>query len=523
MMNRILTATLAVACFTLAIVIALSNSRPRVGGTASIVQPTTQDLRGDHDALLDTYVGNVRFDDMRLDDALQALAKQSGVNILPEWQTLDPAGITRTTRLNLHLNDGTLRQALYQLLPGNPADRFAQGPLYVCIVQDGNVIITTPAGASAHTVTEYINVHPLLKEIGDSYRALSDHFQNPPADPNAPPGERLGPMHTDAIDSVVKLITDMVAPESWRDSGGTIGSLREIGGVLVITQTRENLRAIHQLLDRLRRAVQGKDSVALPIMAPAVGPTPPATASTATQPAVEFVDIRKLVDELRMGWGWRTSNRPNDDVQTPEDIIKSIKKLIEETIEADTWRSNGGTIGTMSEVGGVLVITHTPGTVREIRGLVSELRKATLRNDFPPATRPVPITQPGTRVSNVPPAGVGVGPIIVCFNIRPLMIGLDAGKPVSTPLGREPGASARDAVWLIRDHLIDTIARSSWQQHGGTARLQEIGGILVVRQTPENIATVRIALEQLNGAIARHEFPPSDAPPAPKQESNNQR
>jgi hypothetical protein len=53
-------------------------------------------------------------------------------------------------------------------------------------------------------------------------------------------------------DSVGKLITGTVAPESWRDAGGAIGSLRFIGSRLIVTQTADNQKQIENLLNMIR-------------------------------------------------------------------------------------------------------------------------------------------------------------------------------------------------------------------------------------------------------------------------------
>src|SRR5205823_14256259 len=60
------------------------------------------------------------------------------------------------------------------------------------------------------------------------------------------------------VDNITKLITETVAPDSWRDAGGTVGSLRELQGQLIVTQTPENQRLLTGLLEQLRetRAIQ---------------------------------------------------------------------------------------------------------------------------------------------------------------------------------------------------------------------------------------------------------------------------
>jgi hypothetical protein len=54
-------------------------------------------------------------------------------------------------------------------------------------------------------------------------------------------------------DELVRLLTETVAPESWRDAGGTTGSIRLLDpGRMVVTQTVENHTLLVQLLDQFR-------------------------------------------------------------------------------------------------------------------------------------------------------------------------------------------------------------------------------------------------------------------------------
>ena len=52
------------------------------------------------------------------------------------------------------------------------------------------------------------------------------------------------PGRTDRVRQVIELIENQVAPDSWRDRGGVIGTLDEINGQLVITQNRSGLEGI---------------------------------------------------------------------------------------------------------------------------------------------------------------------------------------------------------------------------------------------------------------------------------------
>jgi hypothetical protein len=55
----------------------------------------------------------------------------------------------------------------------------------------------------------------------------------------------------DADEMLVKLVEDTVESETWKDNGGNIGSIREFGGSLIVTQTAHNQDEVEALLDKL--------------------------------------------------------------------------------------------------------------------------------------------------------------------------------------------------------------------------------------------------------------------------------
>lgn len=57
-----------------------------------------------------------------------------------------------------------------------------------------------------------------------------------------------------SIEDVTRLITDSVSPDSWRETGGMYGSIKELSGQLVITQTADNHRAVATLLTQIRES-----------------------------------------------------------------------------------------------------------------------------------------------------------------------------------------------------------------------------------------------------------------------------
>jgi len=80
----------------------------------------------------------------------------------------------------------------------------------------------------------------------NSGRFQQQLFQNGTVTPN-------GKTRDDIIREVVAMITSTVSPDSWRDAGGTLGSLREMNGTLYITQSPPNQKLIKDLLDLLRK------------------------------------------------------------------------------------------------------------------------------------------------------------------------------------------------------------------------------------------------------------------------------
>lgn len=64
----------------------------------------------------------------------------------------------------------------------------------------------------------------------------------------------------ECVDTLIRLIEETVDPNSWRDNGGQIGNLREIGGLLVVEQTASSHDGVQKLLRDLRRLRDDRDA-----------------------------------------------------------------------------------------------------------------------------------------------------------------------------------------------------------------------------------------------------------------------
>jgi hypothetical protein len=58
------------------------------------------------------------------------------------------------------------------------------------------------------------------------------------------------------MDDLVKLIVDSVAPETWRDAGGSVGAIHASKHKLIVTQNPMNHMKIREVLQMLREEPQ---------------------------------------------------------------------------------------------------------------------------------------------------------------------------------------------------------------------------------------------------------------------------
>jgi hypothetical protein len=77
---------------------------------------------------------------------------------------------------------------------------------------------------------------------------VADHPGAASSEPKKSP-----PTQQDLAASLMDLIKEAIAPETWRDSGGKLGAVRELNGQLIVTQTLANHKLVENLLSQLRQ------------------------------------------------------------------------------------------------------------------------------------------------------------------------------------------------------------------------------------------------------------------------------
>lgn len=226
------------------------------------------------------------YDGVDFNKVLDDLRKRFDLNILVNWTALDAVGIARNKRTEIHLKQVTLDTMLNNVLAIIGGDDTELG---FCPM-NGIIVISTKEDLARRTIKRVYDVSDLL---GSQYELR--RFANTPilrlqlaggettggaAVASIPPPQPKGgtggggsaggglfgggggvsrapePAAQAAtfvdVDRIVELIETTVDPESWREAGGNIGSVRPFGGSLIVVQTASAHQEIDELLTLLR-------------------------------------------------------------------------------------------------------------------------------------------------------------------------------------------------------------------------------------------------------------------------------
>jgi len=192
------------------------------GESAKKAPPPSEDAnawRADIDSALEKKL-SVDFDGQPLNEVVEYLREQAGVVLLADTHAMDDVGLPYDTPVSCKLSDMPLRSVLRHLLRDFEL---------TWTVRDGVLLITTPEEAESCMETKIYDVLDLIKV---HEQAAPDEYD---------------------CDSIINLITTTVAPQSWDTVGGP-GSIEAFRGGVVITQTRDVLDQISDMLAVLCKA-----------------------------------------------------------------------------------------------------------------------------------------------------------------------------------------------------------------------------------------------------------------------------
>jgi beta-lactamase regulating signal transducer with metallopeptidase domain len=216
-------------------------------GPASPSIPANAEPAGHTDAtmqsVLDRNLPELKFDGQPFSDVMNFLRDVSNVNLVVDWRGLEAAGIDRNTPITENVHNIPFAKALQIVL-----DDAGGGTTKLGYTIDGNILkVTTQEEISKNTVTRVYDIRDLLVEIPDFENPRHANTPAPQTRPADPAKRRA-----DHIEQICDLIKESVDVDSWRENGGSVGSMRELDGQLIVTQTEVNHRDLAKLLEQLR-------------------------------------------------------------------------------------------------------------------------------------------------------------------------------------------------------------------------------------------------------------------------------
>jgi general secretion pathway protein D len=234
----------------------------------------------------------IDFQDNTFEQVVNFLSQVTNQNIYVDWRQLDLIGITRDTEVTLQLNEITADTAIDRILEQVGEDDFSR-PEWT--VQDGMLTISSDEQLRKNTQLVVYDIRDLLMQVPtfdnapelDLDSALNQSNQGGGQGGGSgggggggfggggsgggsgggggggsifgdPSGEvdRVG--RDELVEQIVTIIQENIDPDGWTDLGGDTGTLQELNGNLIITNTAKNHRSIEGLLAQLReiRAIQ---------------------------------------------------------------------------------------------------------------------------------------------------------------------------------------------------------------------------------------------------------------------------
>lgn len=206
------------------------------------------------------------FQDNSLADVIQFIATVTNLNVDADWDSLVDIGIEKDTQISLQLQEVPARVVLDRVLAKISRDEFSRAGW---AVNDGVLVIASQARLNKNKFLVLYDVRDLLYQVPsftnvpqlDLEQVLSQAGGggggggNPVQSVEA---ELEGPTEEELLQRLQDIITNNIDRDGWATNGGDVGTLEELNGQLVITNTARNHREISRLLKQLRevRSIQ---------------------------------------------------------------------------------------------------------------------------------------------------------------------------------------------------------------------------------------------------------------------------
>jgi hypothetical protein len=196
---------------------------------------STDDSAGE--AALRRRISEVRFDHVPLEKAVMMLADQAHADVVVDWAAYKLTKVDEHTPVSLRLHDVSFAEALHGLLS-------AAGPGQLSFCPQGGYVIVGLDGDQHLVVARTYDIRDWLATVMGPPPAPVPKSR---AEFDAWANER-----DNRAGKLIRVIEDTIVPDSWQETGGFIGLIKELDGQLIVTQTWENQERVADLLAALR-------------------------------------------------------------------------------------------------------------------------------------------------------------------------------------------------------------------------------------------------------------------------------
>jgi general secretion pathway protein D len=234
--------------------------------------------------LLEKSLPEIRFQDVAFADVVDFLRDTTQANIFVNWKALEAANIDRNAPVSTRLRNVKFSKVLRTILESVGGGATTSQLGYT--VDEGVITISTTEDLARNVETRTYDIRDLIIAIPDFSNApdfsLTGNgnngnnggggfgggsgnsgrggglFGGGSGDDDDDDDDENTPTREELVEQITSLIRETIGVGTWKEDGGQLGSLRELGGQLIVTQTPEVHRQISSLLEKLReqRSIQ---------------------------------------------------------------------------------------------------------------------------------------------------------------------------------------------------------------------------------------------------------------------------
>lgn len=305
--HRLFAGTLVLGLAALAVTDARSQEAKSPAPAVNVAGATTQPATDSKDIAtrrkLDERAAEFILESTPIETAFERFERASGTNVMVLWKALNQAGVFADATVSIRLRDASYAKILTAMLESlqstqplgwkidegtvkvSSADDIARGDLSTRTYDIRDLLQIVP---DFDLPPQNQNEDAQVKELNAKLTALDMNLEiqrrtQGSGSPNVKQLEiardvtasflqrrlaTLGgtatqpamaaPTHQQLVDQIVSLVRDTIAAGTWTSAGGTLGTIRELGGQLVVSHTSDVHAQIATLLTKLReqRSVQ---------------------------------------------------------------------------------------------------------------------------------------------------------------------------------------------------------------------------------------------------------------------------